>query len=92
MQHDPVVILTRLDELAADIGRLKRLTHGELADWQLDRMAANVESLAVMFEPTAAELVAWYAPGDDVAIEHALRHVDRRAARWRRKLGLEAAT
>lgn len=73
-----------LDELAADVGRLQR-RFASNPDWTgvyvANRIAGHVEALVLMVEPTAAELAASYAPGDDEAIIEAIRVVD---ARWRR--------
>jgi hypothetical protein len=115
-------VTDRLDQLAADIGRLRR-RHDRLRDaieeyilWEpckaghaaahhklcaalhetperdhiIDRIASHVEALALMLEPTAAQLAAWWAPGQEEAILEAIRIVDARSRRLRELLG-EAA-
>jgi len=81
------VATDRLYELAADIGRLRRRHPG---DHIVDRAACHVESLALMLEPTAAELAASIAPGDCGAITEAIRCVDQRHRALQHLLG-EAA-
>ena len=41
-----------------------------------------------MLEPSAAQLAAHYAPGDESAITEAIRIVDERSRRLRHTLGL----
>ena len=82
----------RIDELAAEVGRLRRRAEPESSLAHLaDRLVGHVESLAAMVEPSAAELVAWTAPGDDEAVIEALRIVDDRRARLRVRLGYREA-
>lgn len=68
----------RLDELATDIGRIQR---------NLDRLADHVETLTLIAEPTASELAATAAPGDETAVTEAIRLVDERARRLQHQLG-----
>ena len=68
----------RLHELAADIGRLKRRHPG---DHIIERASCHIETLALMLEPTAAELANTTAPGDQDAIAEAIRVVDERHKR-----------
>ena len=84
---DSSVAGTCIDQLAADIGRLRR-RHPD--DWLIDRISDHIETLASMLEPTAAQLAAWTAPGDEAAVTEAIRIVDERAQKLRRLLG-EAA-
>jgi hypothetical protein len=79
--------IKRLNELAADIGRLKRRHPG---DHIITRVACHVQTLSLMLEPTAGELVACTAPGDAGAISEAVRIVDGRYRELCRLLG-EAA-
>jgi hypothetical protein len=79
----------RLDELADDVGRLRRrFASNENAwtgDYIADRIAGHVESLVLMVEPSAAEIACCWAPGDDEAVDEAIRIVDERWDRllWR---------
>jgi hypothetical protein len=77
---------TRLDELAADIGRLRRrldLEPESSAWFALDRITGHVESLDLMLRPSAGDLVRCGA-----GVEAALRDVDARASALRRLLGV----
>lgn len=75
----------RINELAADIGRLrKRLDALTLT---AEQIANHVETIAGFLEPTAAELANWHAPGDPIAIDEAIRIVDERANRLQKQLG-----
>lgn len=86
----------RLDELAVDIGRLRRRLDGDkevwtdLDVWRLEQIGRHVDDIAGMLEPTAAELVGCVAPYCPDAVAEAVRIVDKRAAARRRTLGLEA--
>ena len=66
----------RLDDLAADVGRLRYRT--DTAEWMIDRLATHVESLDCMTYPTAAELVQ-----DGFSVPGALATVERRAMQLR---------
>jgi hypothetical protein len=79
--------IRRLNELAADIGRLRR-RYGP--DHILERAACHVQTLSLMIEPTAGELVAWTAPGDSDAVIEAIKIKDDRHRRLLFLLG-EAA-
>lgn len=82
----------RVDELATEVARLRRYAEPETSlAFLADRMSGHVESLAAMLEPSAGELVAWTAPGDDEAVREALRIVDERRARLRARLGYREA-
>jgi hypothetical protein len=84
----------RVDELAGELGRLRRLLDlepGSATEYRFDRVCGLVDLLDVVVQPTAAELVATIAPGDDQAVVEAIATVDRHAARLRRRLGLKAA-
>jgi hypothetical protein len=88
------VIQRRLDELAVDIGRLRRRLNGDktvwtdLDVWTLEKIGLHVLDLAGYTWPNAAELVARDAADDDAAIDEALRIVDARDLAFRLKLGL----
>jgi hypothetical protein len=81
----------RLHELATDIGRLQRqLPHDSSAKHTAERIAGHTYTLIQMLEPTAAQITAWYAPGDDLAVTEAIRLVDIRVDRLRHRLGMNA--
>lgn len=81
----------RLDELAVDVGRIRQRVAPETSlGWTLDRIARHIESLVLMVEPSAGEIAAIWAPGDDEAIHEAIRIVDARSRRLRERLGYRA--
>jgi hypothetical protein len=84
-------ILDVVDELARDVGTLRRRFASNGDAWTgayiADRLAANIEAVDVMLQPSAAELAAIVAPGDPDAIDAALEHVARRSRELRRQLG-----
>jgi hypothetical protein len=66
-------------ELAADVGRLRRRLEPDSSLAQLaDRIAGRILILDLLATPTAAELAATTAPGDDEALTEAIRIVDQR--------------
>jgi len=65
---------TRIGLLADDIGRLQR--HAELLTHFAEQLANHAQVLHTFVTPSAAELAASYAPGDDQAIQAALEAVD----------------
>jgi hypothetical protein len=82
-------ILARVDEVAADVGRLRRQLHLEpdsSASFALDRIASHVEDLDLMLRPAAGDLVRRGAAVDD-----ALRTVDARTRELHRLLGIKRA-
>lgn len=82
----------RLDELAVDVGRARRLVERDSSlAWTLDRIAGHVASIIGTVEPSAGELVAWTAPDDDQAVAEAIRIVDARSRRLRAQLGYREA-
>jgi hypothetical protein len=89
------VLRLRIAELAADVGRLRRRFASNENGWTsayiADRMAGHVEALHCLATPSAAELVAWTAPGDEDAIDEAIQIVDERWRRLRSLLHREAA-
>lgn len=87
---DTNIIRERIDDLAGDIGRLrKRLPEDdELGGWILDRIAGHVETLQLMHTPSAAELAAGAYPGDAQAIEAAIATVDSWSRRLRQRMGV----
>jgi len=75
----------RVDELAADVGRLRRTLNAEQGTslaWTLNRLAGHVESLDLMLRPSAGDLVRCGASPDT-----ALDVVDGRVSRLRSLLG-----
>jgi hypothetical protein len=85
------VVYARLDELAADLGRLrKRLDPESSAYWTWVRCADAVLSLDLMLHSSAAQIAAWTYPGDDAAVQEAIRLTDERCDRLARTLGKEA--
>jgi hypothetical protein len=82
----------RIDQLADDVGRLRRTAKPESSLWHLaDRLADGLESLDAMVGMSAAELVRWYAPGDPEAVDAALEIVDARRKALRTRLWSEPA-
>jgi hypothetical protein len=82
------VLLARVWELAEDVGRLgRRIDPDSSASFSVDRIASHVHAIDRMLRPTAAELVAWSAPGDDEAVDEALRIVDEQYRRLRQRMG-----
>lgn len=82
----------RLDQLADDVGRLQRRVDPESSLHHVVALVAcHVEALYGFVDPTAAELAAWTAPGDDQAVLEALRLVDVRTESLRHRLGIKAA-
>lgn len=75
--------LARLDELAADIGRLRRQLEPEgYPGFLAARIAGHVETLDAIVRPTAADLYSVFLAvcGDEqVAVDEALEVVYRRA-------------
>jgi hypothetical protein len=90
---DRGVIQRRLDELAVDLGRLRRRIGGgrevwtDLDVWALERLAEHVESLDGMLGTPAAQLAAHARPGCDETVAAAIAEVDMRRAQLRRMLG-----
>ena len=79
-------------DLAGDVGRLRRRCEpGSSLEHAADRLAGHVESLDLMLRPSAAELVAWNAPGDDEVVDEALRIVDERWRALQSRLGRKIA-
>jgi hypothetical protein len=85
-------LVTRVHELAGDVGRLRRRVSADTVGAYLaDRIAGHVEAIATMLEPTAAELAATWAPGDDEAVAEAIRTVDELGRRLQTELGRETS-
>jgi hypothetical protein len=84
-------VVARLDELAADLGRLrKRLDPESSAYWTWVRCADHALSLDLMLHPNAAEVAACIYPGDHAAVQEAIRLTDERHDRLVQTLGKEA--
>ncbi|HEX5173660.1 MAG TPA: hypothetical protein VFV91_05895 [Gaiellaceae bacterium] len=85
----------RVDALARDVGRLRRRFDSNGTAWTgrtiLEEIAGHVEALHCMFTPSAGELAAWTAPGDEQAVEESCRFVDQRWQRLQVQLGKKAA-
>lgn len=84
----------QLEELAADVGRLRRRLKPEpesTLTFQLDRIAHSVEALDAFVQPTAAELYR-ISLADELeperALSVALEQADSRARSLRSLLGL----
>jgi hypothetical protein len=78
---------TRIDALADDVGRLRRRVEpGSSLEHLAERLAGHVETLHLIVTPSAGELVAWHAPGDEEAIGEAIRIVDERWKRLQERL------
>lgn len=94
-EAEAVALFSRVDAIAADVGRLRRRFASNPDAWTggyiADRIAGNLQTLDAMMRPTAAELVAWTFPGDEEAVEAALEVVDKRDEDLRRLLGDAAA-
>jgi hypothetical protein len=85
-------LTTRVWDLAGDVGRLRRRVEPDSSlAYLCDRIAGHVESLHCILTPSAGELVAFTAPGDEDAIAEALRVVDDRWHRLQSRLGRKAA-
>lgn len=68
----------RVELLVEDVGRLRRRLDHETSSLchMGDRIAGHAHALYWFTEPTAGDLVASHAPGDENAIKAALEHVD----------------
>lgn len=83
-------LVVRVWELAGDVGRLRRRVEpGSSLEHLCDRLSSNVAAIDIMLRPTAAELVAWNAPGDEEAIAEALRLVDDHWRLLQTRLGMK---
>ena len=84
---DVSVLRARLDDLAEDVGRVRRRVEPETSlAWTLNRIAGHIQSVVLMVEPCAAEIAAW-TPEDEQAVEEAIREVDAKHRRLRERLG-----
>lgn len=84
-------LLDCVEALAADVGRLRRRVSGDPQSsltHLVDRLAAGVQWLDLLLRPSAAEIAASWAPGDDDAIDEAIRIVDARNRELRGLLGV----
>jgi hypothetical protein len=75
-------VLLRIDEIAEDVGRLRRRLTDEYGIWLVDRISFGVEALDALEFPTASDLYR-----DGVTAAEALEVVDARADHLRRLLG-----
>jgi hypothetical protein len=82
---------SRVDALAADVGRLRRHLDGEsYSAFLAGRIADHVETLDAILEPTAADLVnalTKFGVEDEEAVLEALATVDGRCRELRALLG-----
>jgi hypothetical protein len=69
-------IHTQINQLADDTGRLRRRTAGSPLEHLVDRVAYQIEALYLLTTPTAAQLAACTAPGDEQAVTEAVRVAD----------------
>lgn len=75
----------RVEELATDVGRLRRVVPTDSRTWFLvERITEHARWLDVLTMPAAAELVSF-----GIAVERALTLVDDREALIRKRLGLK---
>lgn len=82
----------QVDELARDVGRLRRYVSGDYGMHLLDRIAGRVETLDVLVRPTAAAIYQEnldYGASEDKALVMALAGIDDPARELRRLLGIE---
>jgi hypothetical protein len=81
----------RLEQLARDVARLRRLVEPTgYAGHLVDRLAEHVLTLDVMLAPTAAEIVRAnleIGADDELAVEAALQDAERRDRKIRGLLG-----
>jgi hypothetical protein len=81
--------------LAHDVGMLRRRFASNETAWTgryiADSIADHVEILDRMVGLSAGELAACWAPGDDEAVEEAIRIVDERWRQLQYRLGSRAA-
>ncbi len=84
-------VAERIDLIATEVGRLRRRVAtdmpGTTTGFALERLARHVESLDLMLRPSAAEIAACAAPGNDDAVAQAIEVVDARSRELRRLLG-----
>lgn len=78
-------LTNRLEELALDLGRLRRGTRDTEYEWNVERVADRVYTLMCHWTPTAADLVR-----DGCSVPQALMLADRETRRLRRLLGERA--
>jgi hypothetical protein len=74
--------LLRIDELAQDVGTLRRRPTNDYSNFLLDRIAFHVQALDALAFPTASD---FYQAG--ATVPEALAIVDERTDRLRRVLG-----
>jgi hypothetical protein len=78
-----VWLRARLEEVAEDLGRIRRCTNGDThLAWRLERLAGDVWWLVAAFLPTAADLIK-----DGHTVDEALRLADQDTRRLSRMLG-----
>lgn len=80
-------LLGQLEQLADDIGRLRRRAQSDYDKYLIDRLAAKVEAIAFIVWPTAAELAQQTYPQDEETIRLAIVEVDARARQLHERLG-----
>lgn len=89
-------VQARIDQLADDVGRLRRRAEPDSSLWWLaDRLAVNLDCLDAMLNVPASEVARWYvpagAPGFDAAVDEAIRLVDERHDALHARMGTVAA-
>ncbi len=78
------------DQLATDVGRLRRHTGDGYVAHLVDRLAGHVETLHLAVTPSAAELAGQTYPGDQATLELAIYEVDEAWQHLQARLGKTA--
>lgn len=83
------LLLDHLWSLAGELGRIRRAVDPDSSlVHAVDRACGHVLSIDAMLRPSAAEIAAMWAPGDETAITEAIRLVDDHDRQRRQRLGL----
>ncbi len=75
---------------AGCLGRLRRTIRPDIdsyLEYVLDELAGHLKTIVDLVQPTAAEIAAAWAPGDDETVAAAIRLVDERHEQLQRLLG-----
>lgn len=84
-------VADRVWELAADVGRLRRRLEAESSlGFLAGRIANHVDAINSMVRPTAAQIARSWAPGDNTAVDEAIRLVEEHSDRLQKRLGRAA--